>query len=144
MTGDYQQINYTMEHETKNELITEGSAIDLPIGDRTRHYIGMNYTIGEGQLQIGDRVIVHPVVGRSQSQEPFEANIELHKIKWANNMLHDFLMMDIAETKGRNVEKLIKEFPSKEVYEVCTNVIGQHGAVMNDYLFNRLERVGGN
>jgi len=131
-----------MKSEQVLELIAEGQALDLPIGDRTRNYIGMPYTKGDGVLQIGDRVIVHPVIGVSQSQKPFEATIEIHKIKWANNMLHDFLMMDIAETKGRNVEKLISQFPSKEVYEVCTNVIGQHGAVMNDYLFNRLERVG--
>ena len=114
--------------------------IDLPVGT-TRQYIGRPYYIGRGNLQIGDRVIVHPVMGVSQSQEPFEANIELHKIKWANRMLHEFLMMDISEKKGRNVEKLVKEFPSKEVYEVCTNVVGQHGAVMNDYLFNRLEKI---
>ena len=88
-------------------------SIGIVFRGRTRKYQGKKYLINNKnshRLKIGDIVIVHPTE-KSISTKPFEAVIINKTLRW---------------TTG------IKK-------EVCTHVTGNHSAVMNDYLFNRLE-----
>lgn len=82
---------------------------------RTDKFVGMKYVINNPNgkfLRKGDKVIVHPTQD-SEARKPFEAYIIFEYVKWTHR-------------------------PS---IEVCTNVPGKHSAVMNDYLFNRLEPI---
>lgn len=62
------------------------------------------------QLKIGDKVIIHPTT-KSISQKPYEATIIYTSINWSSG-----------------TER-----------ELCTHVEGGHMAVINDYLFSRME-----
>lgn len=82
---------------------------------RTDKFVGMTYKVNNTNgriLRKGDKVIVHPTTD-SEAREPFEAEIIFEFVNWTHR-------------------------PS---IEVCTNVPGKHSAVMNDYLFNRLEPI---
>lgn len=69
--------------------------------------------IGElSKLQIGDYCIVHPVIERSQSQYKFRVKIIAKEINWVPN----------------------------PCFELCTKKRFGHSAVINDYLFFRLEK----
>lgn len=91
----------------------------IPIGEKTKDYLGKRYKDGSGQLNIGDKVIVSPAVKEgvitSISKEPYEAEVIFLTVKW-NGDYH-------------------------KVREVGTYVKGKHEAVMNDYLFNRLSKI---
>lgn len=76
-------------------------------------YLNKPYRIGTGNLQIGDKVLVHPTE-RSISREPFEAKIILEKINW------------------------VRQGPCDEL---CTHVENGYSPVINDYLFDRLELI---
>lgn len=81
----------------------------------TDKFIGRKYEVnnsGGEVLEYGDVVWVHPSE-RSISREPFKAIILFLWIKWTEN----------------------------PCVEVMTNVIGGYSAVMNEYLFNRLELI---
>lgn len=81
----------------------------------TKQFINATYKIGskkKRRLQIGDRVIVHPTP-TSQSRKSYHAEIISKTINWT----------------------------SLPCLEICTFVIGKHTAVMNEYLFNRLEPI---
>lgn len=71
-------------------------------------------------LKIGDKVWVNPSynpnnpkTGKSMSRTRFKAIIILKYMNWAID----------------------------PQYELCTSVKGGHDAVMNDYLFDRLEKI---
>lgn len=81
-------------------------------GETFNKYLNKPYKIGNGVLNIGDTVTVHPVIGRSQASQPYEAKIIEQEIDWVTGL--------------RN--------------ELCTTVKGGHSAVINDYLFDRLQK----
>jgi hypothetical protein len=88
------------------------------LGD-TKKYLNSNYKIGRGKILIGDKVYVHPVVGKSISKEKYQAIILLEKVDWINKQ------------SGLTEPKI----------EICTYVEGGHASVMNDYLFSRLQKI---
>ncbi len=90
----------------------------------TSKFLGRRYERGNGVLQIGDRVLVHPHVEVSEtgdvtktsiSKRSYEAIIEVGFWKWVG---------------GR-----------KPANEIQTFVEGGHRACMNEYLFSRLEKI---
>lgn len=89
-----------------------------PIGAMTAEYLGRPYPRGPlgYSLRVGDKCICHPTE-YSQSREPFEVEIVIREINWHSS------------SQGY----------SGKWEEVCTNVIDKHSAVMNEYLFSRLE-----
>ena|SRR5690606_12392390 len=80
-------------------------------------FLGMRYPNGlPRRLKVYDKVIVHPArrwdgVIISTAKEPFEAWIITERKPWKNGSQH----------------------------ELCTWVPGGHSAVINDYLFSRLQ-----
>lgn len=90
---------------------------DKRIGDHTINFLGKPYPYGPigYSLQVGDTVIVHPAIrsdgSLSDAREPFEAKIVIRLVNWVGG----------AEE------------------EICTYVEGKHAAVLNDYLFGRLQ-----
>lgn len=89
-------------------------------GTHTKRYYNLRYKLSWSKLNIGDNVWVKPCknpnnkeTGLSISRKKFKAKIQLRKINWVG-------------------------YPK---YELCTFVKGGHAAVINDYLFNRLEKI---
>lgn len=85
---------------------------------KTSKFFLMKYMHGDGRLHIGDRVKVHPHIDEfgsitSQSGFSFISTIIQKDIKWCDG----------------------------EMVEICTDVKGGYSAVMNDYLFSRLEKI---
>lgn len=81
----------------------------------TDKFVGRQYIVNNPHgrsLKHGDDVIVHPVPGKSQATIPFAAKVLFLWIKWIDN---------------------------KQCVEACTHVYGGYSAVINDYLFSRLE-----
>jgi len=76
-------------------------------------FLLMNYTLGENRpiCKIGDEVIIHPVIGRSQATKSYPAKISVNK---NHNVL---TVVGIRENSG------------------------WYGAWINDYAFSRLEFV---
>ena len=68
-------------------------------------------------LRVNQKVLIHPVDGISQATQTYEARIIVKKIQWT----------------------------PKAKYELCLQGINEnhkwHGAVLNDYGFNRLEAI---
>lgn len=83
-------------------------------------FLGTPYTRNnpkENKLQPGDLVIIHPVPGVSQATKSYPGIIDESPVKWVSGEA-----MELG-VKGRG-----------------SNVLW-HGAVMNEYLFSRLEFV---
>ena len=79
---------------------------------KTGRFFKMTYPNQKDKIRIGDRVIVHPS-STSMSRVPFEATIVKHWVNWADT----------------------------PCYELCTYVKDGYHAVMNDYLYQRLEKI---
>ncbi len=95
----------------------------IPNGPSFKFY-RMRYKNSNQSLRIGDEVIIHPVPGRSQAKESYPAKVIVHKC--------------VGVKHGNDLE-------FKDYNELCAIGIREnstwHGAVINEYLFNRLEFV---
>lgn len=77
------------------------------------------------KLEIGDEVIIHPIVGKvfqrnSQATKPYPAKIVAREIKWDCGTRVELTLIGVRENAGWN---------------------GGYGAVLNEYGFSRLEFV---
>jgi len=121
----------------------------MKIGFRTKKYLYKPYKIGIGNLKINDYVWIHPSK-TSIMREKYKAKIEIHKIEWVypdqeNPKWKDILLSIVrgfAYYDKYNKCMYYEKFPViKPEYEICTQVKGKWGAVLNDYLFDRLEKI---
>lgn len=87
-------------------------------------FIGKIYKKGGiiTKLKIGDEVIIHPVPGGSKAEKSYSAEIVLEEYPWHGS---DTVI-------GRKKELCLKGIKEN---------INWHGAIINEYAFNRLEFV---
>ncbi len=121
----------------------------IKVGLRTEQYYTAYYTRG-GRLEIGDYVWVHPAynlnnkeTGLSISREKYKAQIQLRPQNWTTTIKHSNIYC-LIKSYWIGLDEIYYGFTKiNKQYEICTFVKGKHGAVLNDYLFNRLEKING-